>query len=75
MIELLGSSPVFEEMKVRARQVLARAGAGGRLPPVLSQGETGTGKGLLARTLHLASPRAGAPFVAMQLRGHRRDAR
>jgi len=64
-IEFLGSSPVVEQIKDRARQVLARAASGGRLPPVLIQGETGTGKGLLARTLHLASPRAAAPFVSV----------
>lgn len=32
---------------------------------VLIMGESGTGKELLARSIHLASPRAGAPFLAV----------
>jgi NtrC-family two-component system response regulator AlgB len=32
---------------------------------VLLRGESGTGKGVVARALHLRSPRAGAPFVTV----------
>jgi NtrC-family two-component system response regulator AlgB len=33
--------------------------------PVLLRGESGTGKGVVARALHAASPRSGAPFVTV----------
>jgi two-component system response regulator AtoC len=34
-----------------------------RLPPILLQGETGTGKSLVASMLHRAGARSGGPFV------------
>jgi DNA-binding NtrC family response regulator len=46
---------------VRLRRLLGAAAAGDAT--VLLTGETGTGKGLAARALHAASPRAAGPFV------------
>ena len=43
----------------QARQIAALD----ETPPVLITGETGTGKGLVARTIHGASPRAARPFI------------
>jgi two-component system, NtrC family, response regulator AlgB len=39
--------------------------AAGSEAPVLLRGESGTGKGVLARGLHAQSPRAGGPFVVV----------
>jgi DNA-binding NtrC family response regulator/tetratricopeptide (TPR) repeat protein len=63
LIELLGESPGMVAVRDTAARLLQRQSERGRLPPVLIQGETGVGKGLLARTLHRAGPRASGPFV------------
>ena len=48
------------------RRVLRRAAALARnAAPVVLQGETGTGKEVLARVLHASSPRASRAFVAV----------
>ena len=62
--QLLGLSPPLAAVRDQLSRLLARqAGPQRRLPPVLIQGETGTGKGLVAQIIHETGPRAGAPFV------------
>ena len=61
LTELLGDSPAMAALRAKARQLLQHGHA--RLPPILIQGETGAGKGLLARALQAGSSRANRPFV------------
>ena len=61
--DLIGDSPALRAVRERIARLLAHASDVRRLPPVLIQGETGTGKGLVARALHRAGPRAQGPFV------------
>src|SRR5437899_917112 len=61
--ELLGESPGIEAVRDKIKRLLTRQQDARRLPPVLIEGETGTGKGLLARLIHRAGPRPDGPFV------------
>src|SRR5215468_2617033 len=63
LVELLGDSPGMVAVRETATRLLQRQSDRGRLPPVLIQGETGVGKGLLARALHRAGHRGAGPFV------------
>src|SRR5262245_40094138 len=60
---LRGESNLITAVRAKVAQLLARQARGGRLPPILILGETGTGEGLLARTVHPAGPRRDGPFV------------
>jgi two-component system response regulator AtoC len=61
---LLGECPGMRKLRELVRAV-AQSEPTDRSPaaPVLVQGETGTGKELVARACHLASQRAGGPFI------------
>lgn len=52
-------SPLMEDLLARAQRVALGDAS------ILIQGDSGTGKELLARALHLASKRAEGPFVAI----------
>jgi DNA-binding NtrC family response regulator len=57
--EVIGNSPAIQGVLDQARQIAALD----ETPPVLISGETGTGKGLVARTIHAGSPRSAKPFI------------
>jgi two-component system response regulator HydG len=56
---LIGASPAMQRIYRMARQVAAAKAT------VLITGESGTGKGEVARAIHAKGPRAGAPFVSL----------
>ena len=78
--EILGTSPAMEGLFETLRRVLDTDAT------ILVEGETGTGKELVARALHYEGPRAAQPFVALfcgslpdellesELFGHRKGA-
>src|SRR5262245_38310398 len=59
--EIVGESPGIVALRERIQQILKTTTR--RPPTLLIRGETGTGKGLLARAIHRAGPRASGAFV------------
>jgi len=63
----IGTSPAIRALADQARKILSTES------PVLILGETGTGKGVLARWLHENSPRADEAFVDLNCAGLTRE--
>ena len=62
--EIVGESEKIFEVKKLIQQIAAiEAISGKESPAILLTGETGTGKELVARSIHSRSPRANKPFV------------
>src|SRR5262245_38984882 len=59
MAGVLGRSPAIQAVLEQVHQIAMLD----ETPPVLITGETGTGKGLIARTIHAGSSRAPKPFI------------
>jgi two-component system, NtrC family, response regulator AtoC len=60
--QIIGSSPAMGEMISLAKKV-----ASSEASAVLLQGESGTGKDLLAKAIHYGSSRANQPFIAINI--------
>ncbi len=59
----MGQSPLIRELRAQALKIVAAE------RPILLQGETGTGKGVLAKWLHANGPRADETFVDLNCAG------
>ncbi len=59
LADLRGDCPAMQRLRAKAEQYAATDAA------ILIQGETGTGKEILAQGIHAASPRRNRPFVAV----------
>jgi DNA-binding NtrC family response regulator len=58
--QIIGTSPAMREMLAMARKV-----AESEVSSVLLQGESGTGKDLVAKAIHYQSNRSDGPFIAI----------
>jgi len=63
--EIIGRDPKIVELLSTIRRIASLPATVGTPATVLIEGETGTGKELVARALHSESPSAGQPFVAI----------
>jgi DNA-binding NtrC family response regulator len=63
----VGESPAVRRLSAESRRVLLSGS------PILIQGETGSGKGVLARWLHENGPRSNEPFVELNCAGLSRE--
>lgn len=64
---LIGDSPQMQRLRDQIKSIanVERTQVEGPPAPVLIRGETGTGKELIARALHLEGPRRDAPFIEL----------
>src|SRR5262245_11430072 len=61
---LLGTSPAMAALRARLHHLAPFDSLGSpRVPTLVLQGETGTGKGLVARVMHDSGPRAAGAFL------------
>jgi len=67
--ELRGFDRIFQSSKVMMAVVREARRMAPLDAPLLIEGETGTGKELLARACHLSSPRGQSPFMALNCAG------
>jgi DNA-binding NtrC family response regulator/tetratricopeptide (TPR) repeat protein len=63
LADLLGQAPAIVALREEIRRIVERTTRSPRLPPILLQGETGTGKSLVARLIHQAGARSAGPFI------------
>jgi DNA-binding NtrC family response regulator len=62
-VELLGDSPAMQSIKSQIKRIAQLVSADSVPPTVLIGGETGTGKDVAARLLHLSCANKDKPFV------------
>ncbi len=73
-IKIVGRSPALDKVRTLVEQLSnVPFESAADLPTVLIQGETGTGKDLLARYIHYRSPLADHPFVQVNCSGLPRE--
>jgi len=72
-VALIGESAPIVQLKQRIQQIAQLSSPGVTPPSVLIQGETGSGKDVIARLLHQISTNGSAPFVHVDCAALPRD--